>query len=117
MVKSCCAVGCSNRYFKGCGLKFSRFPQDPERRRKWIAAVNRKDWEPTEFTWICSTHFVGGQKSDDPTTPAYVPSLFEHVKSPMKRKIDCDWVRYERVSECKKRRVEAQQKEQAPRHC
>jgi len=31
----------------------------------------------------------------------------------MKRKIEPDRVRYERVSECKKRRVEAQQKEQA----
>jgi len=31
----------------------------------------------------------------------------------MERKIERDRVRYERVSECKKRRVEAQQKEQA----
>lgn len=31
----------------------------------------------------------------------------------MKRKIERDRVRYERVSECKKRRVEAEQKEQA----
>lgn len=31
----------------------------------------------------------------------------------MKRKVERDWVRYERVSECKKRRLEAQQKEQA----
>ena len=57
--KSCCTVGCTRRYSKGCGLQFQRFPQDPERRSKWIAAMKRKDWAPTEYSWICSSHFVG----------------------------------------------------------
>ena len=26
MGKSCCAIGCTNRYSKGCGLSFYRFP-------------------------------------------------------------------------------------------
>ena len=26
--------------------------------------------------------------SDDPTSPAYVPTLFDHVKSPVKRKAE-----------------------------
>ncbi|XP_076312763.1 uncharacterized protein LOC143226115 isoform X4 [Tachypleus tridentatus] len=31
---------------------------DPDRRRRWIAAVNRKNWTPTEHTRLCSKHFV-----------------------------------------------------------
>ena len=45
MGKSCCAVGCSKRFAKGSGFKFYRFPKEPERRRQWIATVNRKNWQ------------------------------------------------------------------------
>ena len=31
---------------------------------------------------------VGGNTSDDPTSPAYVPTLFDHIKSPVKRKAE-----------------------------
>ena len=91
MGKSYCAVGCSNRYTKGCGLEFYRFSKDSKRRRQWIAAVNRKNWEPNE---ICSSHFVGGKKSNDLTSPAYSPSIFSHVKSPKKRKAEEDLRRF-----------------------
>jgi len=50
MVKSCCAVGCTNRYTKGGGLQFHRFPTDSVRRARWIAAV---DWRTGNRT---STH-------------------------------------------------------------
>ena len=117
MGKSCYAVGCADKFYKGCGLQFYRFLPDSERttdrRRGWIAAIDRKNWEPNEFSWICSAHFVGGQKNDDPTSPAYVPTLFEHVESPVKRKAERDMVRYERVTEWKRRRLDAQKKEQA----
>ncbi len=113
MGKCCCAVGCSNRFSKGCGLHFYRFPVNPQRKNSWIAAVNRKDWQPTEFTWICSTHFVGGKKSDDPVSPAYVPTLFKYVRSPAKRKALCQLERYERTGMLKKRRLEAQCEEAA----
>ena len=75
MVKNCCAVGCSNVYRKGSGTKFYRFPSDPERKSKWIAAVRRENWTPNEHTWICSQHFVTGEKSNNPLAPNYVPSL------------------------------------------
>ncbi len=109
MVKSCCAVGCANRYSKGC---FYRFPEDSEKRRRWIAAVDRKNWEPNMYTWICSVHFAGGKKSNDPTSPAYVPTMFSYLKSPVKRKAEHDMARHERVKECKKRRLEAIQREE-----
>ena len=46
MGKACCAVGCSNRFIKSLGVHFYRFPQDEERKSRWIAAVGRKDWTP-----------------------------------------------------------------------
>ena len=50
MEKACCAPGCVNRFSKGSGIKFYRFPVDPERRRRWITALNRKEWQPSEYS-------------------------------------------------------------------
>ena len=113
MGKCCCAVGCSNRFYKGCGLHFYRFPVDADRRNYWAAAVDRKNWWPTEYTWICSAHFVGGNKSDDPTSPAYIPTLFGHLRSPVKRNAERQLARYERTSVCKRRRLQAWHEEEA----
>ena len=33
---------------------------------------------PTQYTWICSEHFVSGCKSNNLLAPNYVPSLFKH---------------------------------------
>ena len=69
--------------------------------------MNRKDWEPSEYSsWLCSGHFVGGQKSNDPTSPAYNPTIFEHVKSPKKRKAEADLQRFSRAKVNKRRKVE-----------
>ncbi len=64
-----------------------------------------KDWQPNEHTWICSAHFVGGLKSNDSLSPAYIPSIFVHVESPAKRKAQQDVVRYERNKATRKRRL------------
>jgi hypothetical protein len=61
MVKSCCAVGCTNRHQKGNKLSFYRFPVDSE-----------------------AAHFITGKKSQDPLSPDYVPSIFTFVNSPEK---------------------------------
>ena len=42
MVKSCCAVGCTNWYSKGCRLCFYRFPKDVDSLSKWLAAMKRE---------------------------------------------------------------------------
>ena len=106
MGKSCCAVRCVNRYTKGSGIHFYRFPENPEKRARWIAAVDRKNWEPNEYSWICSAHLVTGSKSNDPLLPDFVPSIFPHTKSPVKRKLANDIERYERTVQTKRRRVE-----------
>ena len=61
--RSCCAIGCCNRYSKGCGIHFYRFPKGKSKRSKWIAAVRREKWEPTEHTWLCSAHFISVKKA------------------------------------------------------
>ena len=105
MEKSCCAVGCTNRFSKGMSAHFYRFPGDPARRARWIAAVNGKDWTPNEHSWICSDHFISGEKSNDPLSPNYMSSIFKHLSSPFKRKRPRDMERCERLSQTKKRKI------------
>ena len=59
-------------------MSFNRFPTDPEQIGRWIATVRRKNLTPSELTWICSAHFHNG-KSNDPTSPDYVPSIFSQL--------------------------------------
>ena len=52
-----------------------------------------------------------GVKNNDPASPAYVPTIFRHVKSPLKRKTEDAFERYKRTKACKKRRLDACQRE------
>ena len=36
-MKSCCAVGCANRYSKGVEIHFYRFPSDEQKIALWVA--------------------------------------------------------------------------------
>ena len=110
MPKNCCAVGCSNVFRKGSGIQFYRFPVDLERRNQWTAAVNRQNWSPTEYTWICSEHFISGVKSNNPLAPNYVPSLFQHTKSPVKRRLKARGEGFARRQATKRRRAEESQR-------
>ena len=60
MPSSCCAVECTKRHRKGKGVGFYRIPKDPERRRRWVAAIRRVKWQPNEGTRLCGLHFVSG---------------------------------------------------------
>ena len=63
MPVSCSAYGCAKRFVKGQETRFFRFPRDPERRRRWVLAIRRREWQPTEHSRICSDHFVKGMDS------------------------------------------------------
>lgn len=79
MVKACCVYNCRNRATaesKANNISFFRFPANKRKLQAWIKAVNRKDWEPTPYTAICSEHFVFGWHSDDPRDVNYAPTLF-----------------------------------------
>ena len=39
-------------------------------------AIRRKNWQPTNSSYVCSDHFVRHKKSDDELSPDFVPSVF-----------------------------------------
>lgn len=38
-------------------VNFYRFPKDETVRNVWIAATGRQNWQPTQYTRMCSIHF------------------------------------------------------------
>ncbi|KAG8193317.1 hypothetical protein JTE90_003800 [Oedothorax gibbosus] len=67
--------------FSNCFPSEDRFPG---RSDKWIAAVNHKNpdgtnWCPSTNSRICSEHFVGGKKRDEVLHPAYIPTIMPAV--------------------------------------
>ena len=60
MPLTCTVPGCTSRKDKCPEKKFFRFPEDKARKEKWISAIGRKNWHPTEYTRICSDHFMTG---------------------------------------------------------
>ncbi|XP_064458996.1 uncharacterized protein LOC135369296 [Ornithodoros turicata] len=46
-----------------------RFPADPDLKRQWLSAVNRKDFVPSPSSRVCSEHFVDGRKTDQNPVP------------------------------------------------
>ncbi|KAK0136076.1 THAP domain-containing protein 11 [Merluccius polli] len=96
MVDNCCAPGCTNKRGKKKCTSFYRIPKDAEMRAKWISAIKRarskqnktERWDPPAVGFhLCSDHFISGRKSDNPLSPDFVPSIFNYVPSPEKRKI------------------------------
>ncbi|KAK0153712.1 THAP domain-containing protein 1 [Merluccius polli] len=63
---SCCAVGCTNRFNKfNKTRKFYRIPSTrtplkANRRRRWLQAIRRSDWneQMIKNATICSDHFI-----------------------------------------------------------
>ncbi|XP_056135061.1 peroxynitrite isomerase THAP4-like [Lampris incognitus] len=115
MVISCCHVQCAIR--QGCkpNLAFYRVPFDADRRWRWIAAINRKDWQPSKYSRICNEHFLRGKKSDDPLSPDYVPSVFAHMKTPEKRRAQKSLEKYEVREAMRKRKSQESSKTKAAR--
>nr|XP_023013675.1 zinc finger protein 14-like [Leptinotarsa decemlineata] len=58
MTISCAAFNCTVRYKeKKSGVSFHRFPKDKTIRRKWVAALRRKNYIPSNYATVCSNHF------------------------------------------------------------
>ena len=65
----CCAYGCNYRTYKGNAkgsIKKSveqrilhRIPKNKDRRREWLAAINRKNINP-DTSRLCGKHFITG---------------------------------------------------------
>ncbi|XP_030212048.1 zinc finger MYM-type protein 4 isoform X2 [Gadus morhua] len=86
---SCCAVGCKNRFNKNNKTrKFYRIPSTrtpfkANRRRLWLEAIRRSDWNEQiiKNATICSDHFISGEASDNFKSPDFVPSIFPSTQS------------------------------------
>ncbi|XP_062401089.1 uncharacterized protein LOC134092302 [Sardina pilchardus] len=104
----CCAPGCSNNQHTREDISFYRIPRDADRRRRWIAAINRKDWEPSTYQRLCSDHFVGGKKSNNPLSPDYVPSVFKYLTSPQKRRVGASLEKFHQRQDLKRKKREAE---------
>ncbi|XP_021357825.1 THAP domain-containing protein 1-like [Mizuhopecten yessoensis] len=89
MVHTCVVYGCHNRANDSTkrgfyGFHAIRLHEDKlteelsrERRRKWIAVIGRKDFNPSTHSKVCSDHFVGGKPATlfEKTNPDWAPSL------------------------------------------
>lgn len=84
MVICCAAPNCTNRQGKGKTVSFHRFPlKDAARLYLWTVAIQRSDWTPGPYSFLCSEHFtldsfVPRMPDQHPLLrPDAVPSLFE----------------------------------------
>ncbi|TWW80418.1 uncharacterized protein LOC130537818 isoform X2 [Takifugu flavidus] len=75
MVHTCVVAGCRNRRTPGTTLSFYRFPRDPERKQRWIAAVNRAGWVPNDGSRLCSTHFISAPMCPEMKEPGALENL------------------------------------------
>ncbi|XP_075793280.1 peroxynitrite isomerase THAP4 isoform X1 [Pelodiscus sinensis] len=85
MVICCAAANCSNRQGKGHrgAVSFHRFPlKDSKRLIQWLKAVQRDNWTPTKYSFLCSEHFTKesfSKRLEDQhrlLKPTAVPTIF-----------------------------------------
>lgn len=81
MVKGCSVYGCTNRSngsARDRGVKFFKFPKGKIKRRAWIRSLNRRNWQPTENSFVCSDHFVSGWHADEREDVDFAPTVFKY---------------------------------------
>ena len=113
MGKSCCAVGYINRLKKGSGIQFYRFPEDKVRRWRWVAAVRCKNWNPMQYSWICSAHFVSGSKSNDPLFQIMFLPFLTMSRFLTKKRARDELDKFRRRSEANRRRLSHSERQEA----
>ncbi|XP_034248401.1 uncharacterized protein LOC117649615 [Thrips palmi] len=71
-MRTCFVPDCDHSDKKN-GCKFTKFPNTPERKKRWIAAIMRADRLPSHHSRVCSCHFADGIKG---IFLRQVPSIF-----------------------------------------
>ncbi|XP_063311629.1 uncharacterized protein LOC134611565 isoform X2 [Pelobates fuscus] len=95
---TCSVPNCNNYIFKGKDKHFFRFPiKDPELLSKWLAAIDGKNWKPSDSCRICSDHFTDKDYMHPGAEIPHlqldaVPSIFDrssdHLQEEIGRKYD-----------------------------
>uniref|UniRef100_A0A8C6YL64 THAP-type domain-containing protein n=1 Tax=Nothoprocta perdicaria TaxID=30464 RepID=A0A8C6YL64_NOTPE len=102
MVICCAAANCSNRQGKALrgAVSFHRFPlKDSKRLIQWLKAVQRDNWTPTKYSFLCSEHFTKdsfSKRLEDQhrlLKPTAVPTIFQLAE---KKDDNLDYVRSRR---------------------
>ena len=75
----CCVPGCYYNMKKDKELSLHKFPKEEAVRKRWINALERKDFVPSEQHCVCSTCFVDRKRKD-------VPHVFTVLPQPECRK-------------------------------
>lgn len=52
MPNKCCVPHCRGNYDSTCKVRVFRFPQDEEQRRKWVRAIPRENFSPTQYSRV-----------------------------------------------------------------
>ena len=83
MPESCSIPGCTSRRGKGeaCSLHFYHLPSNPDVRQCWLVSI-KKSIVVSDYTRICSLHFIGGEKTVDNPIPTEFP--WKTAKQPRK---------------------------------
>lgn len=101
MVNKCCVPRCSSGYSSVKNprkkISFFQFPKGADERHKWLRAIRRTDYVPTDYSKVCSLHFVdtdfetdrkdsnrwrsGGRLKKKILKIDAVPSIFPHFPS------------------------------------
>ena len=67
---SCCVFGCENDSEKHPDKHFHQLPSNKKTKELWLKRVNRKNFIPMQFTYVCSDHFLNTDYSKpNPETP------------------------------------------------
>ena len=84
---TCCVPGCYTNTKKNRELSFHKFPMEKSIREKWVNAIKRKNFYPSEHHHVYSQHFHGGKKQGSTDVPAIFPLLPQpkQRKAPMLR--------------------------------
>uniref|UniRef100_A0A8B9VT78 THAP domain containing 4 n=1 Tax=Anas zonorhyncha TaxID=75864 RepID=A0A8B9VT78_9AVES len=102
MVICCAAANCSNRQGKAHrgAVSFHRFPlKDSKRLIQWLKAVQRDNWTPTKYSFLCSEHFTKdsfSKRLEDQhrlLKPTAVPTIFQLAE---KKRDNLEYVRSKR---------------------
>ncbi|XP_069979027.1 myb-like protein X isoform X3 [Penaeus vannamei] len=84
MPVTCAAENCSNIYQRGNNITFHCFPKNKMLREKWVKATQRKDWKPTQYSKLCSDHFLLSDfrlfTNRRELMCSAVPSIFSHTR-------------------------------------